>query len=101
VPVAGTLPRVVVECPGIACAKAVPMPSEAAAAPPVIHSESFLMRLRRSSRRRDALLAYSRMQYPLPVVGPNGTAVRRSLPGQAGRIRDTRHQPQDRRTGWR
>jgi hypothetical protein len=44
----------VLACPGRACAKAVPRPSDAAAAPPVIHSDSLRILASLSSRRAAA-----------------------------------------------
>jgi hypothetical protein len=69
--------------PGIACANAVPMPRDAAAAPPVIQIVSFRIRASLSSRRRDALSTCSRMQLSLSWQrsgdpGPGSTDI--SLP---------------------
>jgi hypothetical protein len=59
----------VLACPGRACAKAVPRPSDAAAAPPVIHSDSLRILASLSSRRAAARCMGSRMLQSPPAGG--------------------------------
>jgi hypothetical protein len=66
--------------PGMAWAKAVPRPSDTAAAPPVIHSESLRTVASRSSRRAAALCMVSRIRES-PPAGGFVMAVQPSPPG--------------------